>query len=90
MSQQATMVMVRNLLRGLRNTTDDRGMARIFLCAPSLASYILDGEWDPDMPESFKITPKRIERLKQKVGDMNKKDIDAESRLTPALKKVTI
>lgn len=65
-------------------------MARIFLCAPSLASYILEGEWDPAMPQSFRVTPERIDRLKKKVGDMKKREADAASRLQPALEKVTI
>lgn len=66
------------------------GMARIFSCAPSLASYILDGEWDPKMPKSFQITPERIERLRKKIRHMKKEEVDAESRLSPALEKVTI
>jgi hypothetical protein len=65
-------------------------MARIFLCAPSLASYILEGKWDPEMPKSFQITPERIERLKQKVGSLKKNEVDAASRLGPALEKVTL
>lgn len=65
-------------------------MARIFLCAPSLASYILDGEWDPKMPKSFQITPERIERLRKKNEHMKKEEVDAESRLSPALEKITI
>ncbi|KAK4688190.1 hypothetical protein P7C73_g1922, partial [Tremellales sp. Uapishka_1] len=40
------------------------GMARIMLCAPALAKYMLHGEWDPEMPEAFKITEERLERLK--------------------------
>lgn len=66
------------------------GMARIFLCAPSLASYILEGEWDAEMPKSFQITPERIEHLKKKVGNMKKDEVDAASRLGPALEKVTL
>jgi hypothetical protein len=42
------------------------------------------------MPQSFQITPERIERLKKKVGDMKKREADAASRLQPALEKVTI
>jgi hypothetical protein len=40
------------------------GMARIFLTAPALAKYILTSEWDPDMPDSFKITQKRLDKLR--------------------------
>jgi hypothetical protein len=90
MSQQDTMGMVRTFHTTQETILISAGMARIFLCAPSLASYILDGEWDPKMPKSFQITPDRIERLKQKVGDLKKKEVDAESRLQPALEKVTI
>jgi len=90
MSQQGIMGMVR--VPHMKPTTSLIliGMARIFLCAPSLASYILDGEWDPKMPKSFQMTSDRIERLKRKVVSMKKKEVDAESRLQPALEKVTI
>lgn len=44
------------------------GMARIFLCAPALARYMLMGDWDPDMPEAFRVTPERLGRLRVKVG----------------------
>jgi hypothetical protein len=88
-SQQGTMAMVRHHSY-IRSMLIFPGMARIFLCAPSLASYILNEEWDPKMPKSFQITPERIERLKKKVVDMRKKEVDAESRLSPALEKVTI
>lgn len=84
------MGMVRHSRNSPTTTLSPVGMARIFLCAPSLASYILDGEWDPKMPKSFQITPDRIERLRRKVGDMKKKEVDAESILQPALEKVTI
>lgn len=43
-------------------------MARIFLCAPALAQYVLTGEWDPAMPKSFRVTPERLDRLREKVG----------------------
>jgi len=90
MLQRGTTVTVSNSYQDLGLRLIVVGMARIFLCAPSLASYILDGEWDPKMPKSFQITPDRIERLKQKVGHMKKKEVDAASRLQPALEKVTI
>ena len=45
------------------------GMARIFLCAPALAKYMLGEEWDPEMPEAFKITPERLAKLRTKVGN---------------------
>jgi hypothetical protein len=44
------------------------GMARIFLCAPALAEYMLTGEWDPAMPASFRVTPERLAKLRLKVG----------------------
>jgi hypothetical protein len=65
-------------------------MARIFLCAPSLASYILTGEWDPKMPKSFRITPERIDRLKKKVESVKARESDAASRQEPALEKAEI
>ena len=39
-------------------------MARIFLCAPTLADYILTSKWDPAMPEAFIVTPERLSRLR--------------------------
>ena len=90
MLQRGIMGMVRHSRKFPTTSLSPVGMARIFLCAPSLASYILDGEWDPKMPKSFQITPDRIERLRRKVGDMKKKEVDAESILQPALEKVTI
>ena len=38
-------------------------MARIFLCAPALARYMLEGEWDPAMPTAFLVTEERLARL---------------------------
>jgi hypothetical protein len=89
MSQQGTMGMVSSSPE-IHTADYVSGMARIFLCAPSLASYILEGEWDPKMPKSFQITPERIDRLKKKVGNMKKNEVDAASRLGPALEKVTL
>ena len=43
-------------------------MARIFLCAPALAQYMLSGQWDAAMPEAFRVTPERLDRLREKVG----------------------
>lgn len=43
-------------------------MARIFLCAPALAQYVLTGKWDPAMPACFRLTPERLARLRVKVG----------------------
>jgi len=43
------------------------GMARIFLCAPVLAKYMLDGEWDPEMPSAFLVTEERLARLRKEV-----------------------
>jgi hypothetical protein len=43
-------------------------MARIFLCAPALAQYMLTKTWDPAMPACFRVTPERIARLRAKVG----------------------
>ncbi|OCF36345.1 hypothetical protein I316_02220 [Kwoniella heveanensis BCC8398] len=40
------------------------GMARIFLCAPALARYVLTGEWDEAMPKSMRITEERLARLR--------------------------
>lgn len=65
-------------------------MARIFLCAPTLAQYILTGKWNHEMPEAFKITPDRISRLRKKVA---RKEQEAKEGLTdagPPLEKVTI
>ena len=42
-------------------------MARIFLCAPTLADYILTSEWNSDMPEAFRVTPERLDKLRAKV-----------------------
>jgi hypothetical protein len=52
-------------------------MARIFLCAPALAGYMLSGEWDPDMPTSFRVTPERLAKLRAKV-DQAKEDASTE------------
>lgn len=30
---------------------------------------MLSGEWDPAMPESFRVTPERLEKLRTKVGN---------------------
>ncbi|KAK8869484.1 hypothetical protein IAR55_000049 [Kwoniella newhampshirensis] len=43
------------------------GMARIFHCAPCLASVILGGQWDPTVPSVFKATQERMDRLGEKV-----------------------
>jgi glycine/D-amino acid oxidase-like deaminating enzyme len=47
------------------------GMARIFLCAPTLAKYMLDGTWDTAMPEAFRVTPERIAGLRKTVDHLN-------------------
>lgn len=43
-------------------------MARIFHCAPCLAGIILGGQWDPDLPKHFMITPERLTKLKARVS----------------------
>lgn len=43
-------------------------MARIFLCAPALAQFMLTGEWDPAMPSAFRVTTERLDKLREKVG----------------------
>lgn len=42
------------------------GMARMFVTAPSLAHRVVHGEWASDdaMPECFRLTPERLERLR--------------------------
>lgn len=43
-------------------------MARIFLCGPALAEYMLNGTWAPEMPSSFRITSERIARLRKNLA----------------------
>lgn len=43
-------------------------MARIFLCAPALGEYMLNGTWAPEMPSSFRINPERIARLRKNLA----------------------
>jgi hypothetical protein len=43
-------------------------MARIFLCAPALAEYMMTGEWEAAMPASFRVTPERLAKLRKKVN----------------------
>ena len=45
------------------------GMARIFLCAPALATYMMTDRWDPAMPEAFLITTERIQKLRQGLAE---------------------
>jgi hypothetical protein len=65
-------------------------MARIFLCAPALAHYMLTGEWDREMPEAFQITPERICRLKKKVARKEQEEKESLTEAGPPLEKVTI
>jgi hypothetical protein len=82
-------------LKGLRLKI---GMARIFLCAPTLANYILTDKWDPAMPDAFKITPERLDKLRAKIAPSkeatSQDDSTAEGTvhgtLIPALEDATI
>lgn len=75
-------------------------MARIFLCAPTLAEYILTSQWDPAMPEAFRITPERLAKLRAKVEAptserpashvAGKEGGTVNGTLVPALKDATI
>lgn len=64
-------------LRGLQ-LTQGAGMARIFLCAPSLAQYILEGTWPAEMPQSFVLSQERIDRLRGMKKDIKKVEIVSE------------
>lgn len=70
--------------------TEDVGMARIFLCAPTLAQYMLTGEWADEMPEAFKVTPERISRLRKKVARKAQEENESMTEAGPPLEKVTI
>ena len=74
-----------------------QGMARIFLCAPTLAEYILTSKWDPAMPEAFRVTPERLEKLRAKVEKPSepashgaKDEGTVNGTLVPALEDATI
>lgn len=77
-------------------------MARIFLCAPALAQYILTSEWDEAMPKAFCVTPERLEKLRARVKGTADKEADEKAKakesdsgtvngtLVPALEEATI
>ncbi|KAK8853409.1 hypothetical protein IAR55_004115 [Kwoniella newhampshirensis] len=54
------------------------GMARIFHCAPTLASIMTGGEWDPTLPLAFKSTPERLASLRKKTGSSTEIRMDKE------------
>lgn len=67
-----------------------RGMARIFLCAPALAQYMLDGTWQEEMPSSFRITRQRIDGLRKKLARTEHEAKGSKAEDEPPLDKVPI
>lgn len=60
-------------------------MARIFLCAPSLAHFILEGRWPEEMPRSFVLSQERIDRLQSLAQGTKKVEIAQLDTAQPAL-----
>lgn len=85
------------MVRSGRKSLLSTGMARIFLCAPTLAKYVLSSEWDTAMPEAFRVTPERLAKLRAKVAPSkaaSEADKNVEGTvndtLVPALEDATI
>jgi hypothetical protein len=67
-----------------------QGMVRIFLCAPALAQYMLDGEWQEEMPKSFRVTQDRIDRLRKKIARKEQETKESVAEAGPPLEDATI